>query len=81
MGLNPESGPGFASVYIDDILVFSSTLEEHIHHLQLVFERIITANLNVKPSKCRFIHAEVEYLDLVITCTGVKICGNGGTLC
>ena len=38
MGLNPESGPDFVSVYIDDILVFSSSLEEHIHHLQFVLE-------------------------------------------
>ena len=67
MGLNPESGPDFVSVYIDDILVVSSSLEEHIHHLQLVLERIITANLKLKPSKCRFVREEVEYLGHVIT--------------
>lgn len=60
MSLNPDSGPDFVSVYIDDISVFSSCLEEHIHHLQLVLERIITANLKLKPSKCRFVREEVE---------------------
>ena len=71
-GLNPENGPDFVSVYIDDILVFSSSLEEHIHHLQLVLERIITANLKLKPSKCRFVREEVEYLGHVITRSGLK---------
>ncbi|KAL5515979.1 hypothetical protein EMCRGX_G001235 [Ephydatia muelleri] len=72
MGLNPENGPDFVSVYIDNILVFLSSLEEHIHHLQLVLEQIITANLKLKPSKCRFVREEVEYLGHVITRSGLK---------
>ena len=38
-GLNPGNGPDFVSVYIDDILVFLETLEDHPRHLELVLER------------------------------------------
>ena len=72
MDLNPERGPDFVSVYIDDILVFSSSLDKHIHHLQLVLERVITANLKLKPSKCHSVREEVEYLGHVIMCSGLK---------
>ena len=62
-GLNPPDGHDFVSVYIDDILIHSKSLEDHLHHLQLVLERILQANLKLKPSKCRL----VEYLGHIIT--------------
>ena len=71
-GLNPESGVDFVSVYIDDILVFSRTLEEHLEHLCLVIQRIQSAGLKLKPSKCCFIRKEVEFLGHVLTPDGVK---------
>ena len=72
MGLNPESGPDFVSVYIDDVLVFSRTLEEHLEHLRVVIERIRDAGLKLKPSKCHFIQEEVEYLGHILTPTGLR---------
>ena len=54
MGLNPESGPSFVAAYIDDILIFSMTLEDHLNHLRLVLERLKEVNLKLKPAKCRF---------------------------
>ena len=41
----------FAKVYIDDIVIFSHTLEEHLQHLQEVFNVLRTNNISVKPSK------------------------------
>jgi hypothetical protein len=61
-GLNPEDGPDFVSVYVDDILVFSRTLEE----------RILKAGLKLKPSKCSFVRSEVEYLGHILTPHGLR---------
>ena len=71
-GLNPEDGNGFVTAYIDDILVYSRTLEDHLSHLQKVIARLRSANLKLKPSKCEFVQAEVEYLGHIITPSGLK---------
>ena len=63
-GLNPEDGNGFVESYIDDILVYSRTLEGHLDHLQKVIARLCSANLRLKPSACEFVQAEVEYLGM-----------------
>ena len=70
--LNPEDGPDFVVVYIDDVLVFSRTLEEHLEHLRCVIQRIQEAGLKLKPTKCHFIRTEVEYLGHMITPEGLK---------
>ena len=71
-GLNPDDGPDFVSVYIDDVLVFSRNLSDHLKHLRLVIQRIQGAGLKLKPLKCHFIRTEVEYLGHVITPQGLK---------
>ena len=71
-GLNPPKGPDFVSVYIDYVLVFSRTLEEHMEHLRLVMECLAGANLKLKPAKCCFAWKEVDYLGHVITPSGLK---------
>ena len=70
-GLNLENGPDFV-VYIDDILVFSRTLEEHLEHLQLVIKRLEEAHLKFKPVKCQLICKKVKYLGHVLTPEGLK---------
>ena len=72
LGLNPEDGPDFVSVYIDDILVFSETLEDHMKHLAIVMNHLIEVGLKLKPTKCHFCRQEVEYLGHVITPQGLK---------
>ena len=74
-GLNPENGPDYVVVYIDDILVFSRTLEDHLEHLCQVIQRIREAGLKLKPSKCSFIREEVECLGHIVTPEGLKTNG------
>ena len=70
--LTTEDGKPFVGVYIDDVLVFSETLEEHLQHLKLVLERLKKARLKLKPSKCHFLRESVGYLGHVITPHGLK---------
>ena len=72
MGLNPADDSDFVAVYIDDVLIFSRTLEEHIEHLKSVITRLQESGLKLKPSKCHFLREEVEYLGHVITPQGLK---------
>ena len=71
-GLNPPDGKDFVTVYLDDILVFSSSLSDHLDHLQKVLNRLKSVNLKLKPSKCQFMREEVEYLGHVVTRSGLR---------
>ena len=42
----------FCVAYVDDILVYSSTFEDHIKHLRLIFEKLKEVGLVVNPEKC-----------------------------
>ena len=70
--LNPSSGPDFVSVYLDDILVFSRNLGEHMVHLTTVIEKLAEVGLKLKPSKCHFAKRELEYLGHVVSRDGLK---------
>ena len=59
-------------VYMDDILVCSETLEDHLQHLESVFERLRQANLTLRPDKCFFVRREVRYLGHVISQSGIS---------
>ena len=71
-GLNPEEGPDYVAVYIDDILIFSRTLEDHLEHIRSVLERLKETKLKLKPQKCSFLRSEVEYLGHTISPQGLK---------
>ena len=59
-------------IYLDDIIIFSSTFEEHLEHLEAVFARLKEHNLKLKASKCEFLKSEVKYLGHVVSEEGVK---------
>ena len=58
-------------VYIDDVLIFSRTFDEHLRHIDEVLARFQFAGLKLKPSKCMFANAEVDYLGFRITQHGI----------
>ena len=58
-------------VYLDDIIIFSDTQEEHLKRLEAVFQKLSAAGLKLKPSKCFFFREEIEYLGHVVSGKGV----------
>lgn len=62
----------YALVYLDDVIIFSKTIKEHIKHISLVFDFLRKAGLKIKLSKCTFLKKEVEYLGHIVTEHGMK---------
>ena len=60
-------------IYLDDILVFSRTFEEHLTHLKQVFDRLRQAGLRLKRKKCAFVCQEVQYLGHVVSSKGIAV--------
>lgn len=60
------------AVYMDDIIVFSSSLQEHIGRLRTIFDRLRQANLKVQLDKTEFLRKEVAFLGHLITPDGLK---------
>ena len=58
-------------IYIDDVIVFSRTFEEHLVRLHQVLSRIKEANLKLSPSKCKLFRHSFEYLGHVVSQDGV----------
>ena len=58
-------------IYLDNIIVFSKTPEEHIHRLGGVFEKLSAAGLQLKPSKCEFFKSHITYLGYIVSKDGI----------
>ena len=56
----------FAMAYLDDIIIYSPTPEEHLQHIKTVFEKLHHAKLSMKLSKCHFFTKEIQYLGHVL---------------
>ena len=52
----------FAMAYLDNIIIYSSTPEEHLQHIKTVFEKLCHAKLSMKLSKCHFFAKVIQYL-------------------
>ena len=63
----------FVCIYLDDILVFSKSKEEHLHHLRIVLDTMRQHKLYGGFAKCNFLAEELPYLGHIITREGVKV--------
>ena len=60
-------------IYLDDIIVFSETPQEHIKRLHGVFQKLASAGLKLKPSKCEFFKKKITYLGHVVSEKGIEV--------
>ena len=66
-----EGCDGFAIVYMDDILVYSSDEKTHLKHLETIFKRLRKARLKIKISKCIFLKKHLHYLGHLLSAEGI----------
>ncbi len=59
-------------VYLDDVLIYGKTHEQHADRLRQVLQKIKIAGLKLNPYKCTFMQSEVNYLGHTISSTGIK---------
>lgn len=63
----------FCTAYLDDILIYSETIQEHKLHVRKVLEALSMAGLHLKPEKCEFHCTSVRYLGMIISNNGIRM--------
>ena len=62
----------YTLIYLDDVIMYSRTEEEHLIRLRAVFERFRESGLKLKPSKCNFFCTEINYLGHTMSAKGME---------
>lgn len=62
----------FVFVYMDDVVIFSRSMQEHINHIKLTFKKMRQFNLKIQLDKSEFFRKEVSFLGHVISPEGIK---------
>ena len=66
-GLTPKQ----CLIYLDDVIIFSASFQEHLQRLGAVFARLEEAGLKLKLAKCQFAKDKVKYLGHIISRNGI----------
>src|SRR3954470_19348182 len=61
----------FVAVYLDDIIIYSTTFEQHINHIHQVFEALRNATLKIKLKKCYFCFPNITFLGHIVGGLGI----------
>lgn len=62
----------FVYVYIDDFLIASANEEEHLVHLEIVFQKLVKHGLVINPNKCVFGSRQVDFLGVTVSQAGIQ---------
>lgn len=62
----------YATAYLDDILIYSETLDDHIKHVRTVLENLVDNGLYCNLDKCLFHAKEVDFLGHKVTSNGIR---------
>jgi hypothetical protein len=63
----------FVIMFLDDILIYSKSKEEHEHHLRLVLQVLREHQIYAKLSKCYFYHEQIHYLGHIVLEQGITV--------
>ena len=62
----------FVYVHLDDILIVSSNMQQHISHVEKVLKHLNESDLRLKPAKCAFAQSKIEYPGYTLSSEGVR---------
>jgi hypothetical protein len=68
-----EALDDFASAYLDDVLIYSDSEEEQVGIVKCIMQRLLKAELYLKPEKCEYHKETLRYLGLVISTEGISM--------
>ena len=63
----------FVLNYLDDIMIFSKTWQDHLNHLEEVFKHLWDVDFKIKCSKCKFFKPQVNYLNFLVGTQGMQL--------
>ena len=63
----------FCMVYIDDIIIFSKSFDDHMKHLKMIFDKLQSEGFQIKYDKCQFARQRISYLGHIISNKGIEM--------
>ena len=62
----------YCLIYLDDVIMFSTDEDDHLHHMRVIFDRFRAEHLKLKPSKCSLFHDKIVFLAHHVMKDGVQ---------